>query len=229
MDILKQIKNELFLFRDLKYKEFHSKLMPTINPDTIIGVRVPILRSYANKLFKKEGIEKFLLSLPHNYYEENNLHAFLIEKTKDYDECIQRLERFLPYVDNWATCDMMRPKCLSQNKDKLILKIKEWILSEHTYTVRFGIEMLMIFFADDEFSLDYLELVASIKSEEYYINMMLSWYFATLLAKQYESTIPYLEKNILPVWVHNKTIQKAVESYRISIEKKEYLKKLKRK
>ena len=220
------IKEELLKLKDEKYKEFHAKLMPTINPDTIIGIRVPVLRAFSKTI---QDTEDFFSHLPHEYFEENNLHGFLIEKISDFDECIKELEKFLPYVDNWATCDMMRPKVFKKNTDKLVLKIKEWLKSEHTYTVRFGIEMLMVYFLDEKFDEKYLGWVSKIKSDEYYINMMIAWYFATALAKQYETAVKYIEKNKLPLWVHNKTIQKAVESYRISNNVKDYLKTYRRK
>lgn len=228
MNIKEHIKEELFRMQDLKYKEFHSKLIPNINGDIIIGVRTPILRDFSKKLKKEETIEDFLAALPHQYYEENNLHAFLIEQIKDYDECIAKLNQFLPYVDNWATCDMMRSKCLKKHTGQLLSEIQKWLADSHTYTVRFGIEMLMTFYLDEEFDAKYLDMVAAVDSEEYYVNMMIAWYFATALAKQYESTVPYIEKNRLSIWVHNKTIQKAVESYRITDEQKIYLRSLKR-
>lgn len=220
------IKQELLNLKDEEYKKFHAKLMPTVNPDTIIGIRTPVLRAYAKNV-KDTG--DFLSQLPHEYYEENNLHAFLIERISDFDECIRELDRFLPFVDNWATCDMMRPKVFKKNCDKLILKVKEWLKSTHTYTVRFAIGMLMVHFSDENFKEEYLEWAASVKSDEYYVNMMLAWYFATALTKQYDSAIKYIEKNKLSLWVHNKTIQKAVESYRISDEVKDYLKTYRRK
>lgn len=218
------MKNELFKLQDLEYKKFHSKLMPTINPDTIIGVRTPDLRKFAKGL---KDYDDFLKDLPHQYYEENNLHGFLISQIKEYDRCIEELNKFLPYVDNWATCDGLKPKCFKKNTDKLLSEIEKWIKSNHTYIVRFAIEMLMTHFLDDEFDERYLEMVANVKSDEYYINMMIAWFFATALAKQYEYAIIYVEKNILPVWVHNKTIQKAIESYRISDDKKRFLRTLK--
>lgn len=224
-----QIKEALFSMQDLEYKRFHSKLMPTIDPDTIIGVRTPQLRAFAKKISKEENTDIFLKTLPHEYYEENNLHAFLIEQIKDYEECISQIDIFLPFVDNWATCDMMRPKCFKKHTDELLDKIQEWLKSDHSYTIRFGIEMLMVFFLDEKFDKQYLEMVATVESNEYYVNMMIAWYFATALAKQYVSTVPYIEERRLPVWVHNKTIQKAVESYRITEEQKSYLKQLKEK
>ena len=201
--------------------------MPTVTPDTVIGVRTPQLRAYAKEVFKSEYAEIFLSSLPHTYYEENNLHGFLIEKIKDYDLCIKHLNKFLPFVDNWATCDQLTPKIFKKHTDKLLKQIEIWINSEHTYTVRFAIKMLMAFYLDENFKPAYPKLVASIKSDEYYINMMIAWYFATALAKQYNETIPYLENKTLDKWIHNKTIQKAVESYRITDEQKTYLRTLK--
>ncbi|MBO5070683.1 MAG: DNA alkylation repair protein [Roseburia sp.] len=224
-----QIREALFDMQDLKYKDFHSKLIPNIDPGTIIGVRTPRLRDFSRKMKKDENIEDFLAVLPHQYYEENNLHAFLIEQIKDYDECVAALNQFLLYVDNWATCDMMRPKCFKKHKGQLLEQIQKWLADSHTYTVRFGIEMLMTFYLDEEFDIKFLDMVAAVKSDEYYINMMIAWYFATALAEQYESTIPYIEKKRLPVWVHNKTIQKAIESYRITDEQKVYLRGLKQK
>ncbi len=221
-----KIKEELFRMQDLKYKEFHSKLIPTINPDTVIGVRVPDLRKFANTV---TDYDEFFKDLPHQYYEENNLHGFIISQIKDYDKCVEELNKFLPYVDNWATCDGIRPKCFNKNTDKLLLEIKKWISTDYIYTVRFAIEMLMTHFLDEKFDESFLKLVAGIKSDEYYINMMIAWYFATALAKQYEVTVGYIEKKILPIWVHNKTIQKAIESFRITDEKKKYLRTLKRK
>ncbi|MBE6903674.1 MAG: DNA alkylation repair protein [Ruminococcaceae bacterium] len=217
MDITK----ELFKMQDLKYKEFHSKLMPTVDSQSVIGVRVPLIRAFSKKI--KNEADEFLNSLPHKYYEENNLHAFLIAQTDDFDKCIKMLNVFLPFVDNWATCDSLRPKCFNKNKDKLLCEIEKWIKSKHVYTVRFAIEMLMVYYLDEDFDERYLKTVSEIKSEEYYINMMLAWYFATALAKKWDSTIIYLKNNALPLWVHNKTIQKAVESYRITAEQKEYL------
>lgn len=218
--------NRLFELQDIKYKEFHQSLMPTVNKDTVIGIRVPVLRKLANSLdYKKE--EAFLNDLPHRYFEENNLHAFLIESIKDFDECIERLEEFLPYIDNWATCDMLSPKCFKENTDKLLPYIEKWIRSEHTYTIRYGIGMLMKYFLDENYKKEYSDTVLSITSDEYYVNMMRAWYFATALSKQYVAILPYLIKKRLDIWTHNKTIQKARESYRITKEQKEYLKKLK--
>jgi len=229
--MIEQIQAELFSLQDTEYKAFHSKLMPTIDPDTIIGVRTPALRALARKIKTVPGIDLdlFKASLPHKYYEENNLHAFLIEQCRDYDTCIWELDCFLPHVDNWATCDMMRPKCFKKHTKELLCKIEQWLSSTHTYTVRFAIEMLMVYFLEEHFDPKYLAMVAKIQSDEYYINMMIAWYFATALAKQWDSTLPYLTEERLPLWVHNKTIQKAIESYRITQEQKEMLRRLRRK
>lgn len=221
-----EIQTNLFAMQDLKYKAFHSKLIPNINPELVIGVRTPELRSFA-KTLDKDKKKIFMAELPHKYYEENNLHAFLIEQIKDFYECISALNDFLPFVDNWATCDMMRPKILKTNMLQLFEQIKLWINSTDTYTVRFGLEMLMCYYLDDEFKTEYLDLAASVRSEEYYIKMMVAWFFATALAKQYDAAIDYIENKTLDKWVHNKAIQKSVESYRITKEQKDYLKSLK--
>ena len=229
---MQEITEQLITMKDEVYKNFHGKLMPTINPDTILGVRVPLLRKFSNQLsksFSKEEIERFMSELPHRYYEENNIHAFLIEKINDYDECIAALDKFLPYVDNWATCDMMNPKIFKKNTHKLFDKIEEWMSSSHVYTIRFGIGMLMRFYLDDNFSTQYLDMVANIVSDEYYVNMMKAWFFATALAKQYEATLPYIQQNRLDIWSHNKAIQKSIESFRVSKEHKEKLRSYKRK
>ena len=218
---------ELFLLQDLKYKEFHSRLMPTIDDKTIIGIRIPMLRQFAKAVANAPEAEAFMAQLPHKYYEENNLHAFLIEQIKDYDEALRQTERFLPYIDNWATCDSFLPKIFKKNTDKLIVKINEWLKSDKTYTIRYAIGLLMSLYLDEGFKAEYAEEVSKIKSEEYYVNMMIAWYFATALAKQYDAVIPYLTEKRLDKWVHNKTIQKAIESRRILPETKEMLKKLK--
>lgn len=222
------IQNKLFSLQDAGYKQFHAKLVPTLNSDTLIGVRTPDLKRLVKSLTQTEK-QKLLCALPHKFYEENNLHAFAINGISDFESCIVELERFLPYVDNWATCDGLRPKCFNKNRARLMQYIDKWMASSHTYTIRFGIEMLMTHFLDADFKEDYIQKVAKIKSDEYYVNMMCAWYFATALAKQYDSAVLVLEQNILPVWVHNKSIQKAIESYRISKAQKSYLKTLKRK
>lgn len=224
---MKSIKEQLLDLQDLDYKQFHSKLMPTVNPEVIIGVRTPELRKLSKQLEGTAEAEAFLKELPHHYYEENNLHGFLIEKKKSFDSCIEALNEFLPYVDNWATCDMMAPKVLKNDLPKLYEWIKLWISSGDTYTIRFGINMLMKYYLEDVFLPEYAELVASISSEEYYVKMGVAWYFATALAKQYKVILPYMEEKRLELWTHNKALQKAVESYRITPEQKAYLKTLK--
>lgn len=221
--IEQQIQSRLFELQDLKYRDFHSKLMPTVPKETVIGVRTPALRKYAKELAKDPAAAEFMDILPHKYYEENNLHGFLIESMKDYGEVIAALERFLPYVDNWATCDMVSPKVFKKHRAELLGKAQEWIASGRTYTVRYGLGMLMQHFLDEDFQESYLVLAAGVSSEEYYVNMMVAWYFATALAKQWEAAIPYLEQRRLSQWIHNRTIQKAVESYRVAPEQKEYL------
>ncbi|PYG87334.1 3-methyladenine DNA glycosylase AlkD [Ruminiclostridium sufflavum DSM 19573] len=226
-EIEKNIQHRLFELQDIKYKEFASKLMPTVNPETVIGVRTPDLRRLAREYSKTPEWREFIKILPHAYYEENNLHGFLIETIRDYGTAAAAVDEFLPYVDNWATCDLLSPKIFKKNLSELYKKINEWLKSDRTYTVRFGIGMLMGFYLDENFRPDMLELVADIHSDEYYINMMIAWYFATALAKQYETAIPYILEQRLEKWTHNKTIQKAIESYRISDEAKLYLKTLK--
>lgn len=221
------ITEKLLSMKDEQYKAFHSKLMPTVDENRVIGIRIPVLRKFAKEL-SYEQAKEFMSALPHFYYEENNLHAFLIERIGDYDECIKAVNAFLPFVDNWATCDSLRPKVFKKHLPELLEQIKIWITSKETYTVRFGLEMLMCYYLDEAFKPEYLTLAAGVKSEEYYVNMMLAWFFATALAKQYDSAIAFIESNKLDIWVHNKTIQKAVESYRITDEQKVYLKTLKR-
>ncbi len=224
---VEDIRNELYKLQDIKYRDFQSKLIPNIDPETVIGVRTPILRKLAKDLSKNEDIRDFLKDVPHRYFDENQLHAFLISGMKDYDECLKELKCFLPFIDNWATCDQLSPKVFKKHRRELLPEIKKWIKSDETYTVRFGIGMLMEHFLDEDFDVSYPDLVASIRSEEYYVNMMSAWYFATALAKQYEDILPFIENNRLDIWTHNKTIQKAVESFRITDEQKVYLKSLK--
>ncbi|MDD6136150.1 MAG: DNA alkylation repair protein [Lachnospiraceae bacterium] len=225
---MQEITAKLFELQDLEYREFHSNLVPTKDPDAIIGVRVPHLRKLAKELIKEMDVTPFLKELPHQYNEENVLHAFFIEAIKDYDECLLELNQFLPYVDNWAVCDSLKPKVFKKHLDELVDEIQGWIESTQTYTIRFGIEMLMNFYLDEKFSAKYLDMAAGVKSEEYYVNMMIAWYFATALAKQYDATIKIIEAGVLDKWTHNKTIQKAIESYRITPEQKEYLRGLKK-
>ncbi len=224
----KILQKELFELQDLKYKEFHQKLMPTVNPDKVIGIRTPVLRKFAKEFGKRKESESFIKNLPHKYYEEDNLHAFLLEQIKDYNILIQELNKFLPFVDNWATCDMMRPKLLKKHKAELLKDIKKWLSSKDTYTIRFAVNCLMNYYLEEDFKPEYLNWVKDVQSEEYYINMVRAWYFATALAKQYDETVKILDSNALDKWTHNKTIQKAIESYRITKEQKEYLKGLKR-
>lgn len=221
------LQKKLFELQDLNYKAFHQRLIPTIAPERIIGIRTPDLRKFSKNFAQDNDTQAFLNELPHKYYEENNLHAFIIEKIKDYDKAMLETEKFLPYIDNWATCDMFKPKVFSKNTDKLILKIDAWLESEQTYTVRYGIGLLMSYYLDENFKTEYLEIVSKIRSQEYYVNMMIAWYFATALAKQYDSAVKFLEDFKLDKWVHNKTIQKSAESNRISPEKTAYLKTLK--
>ena len=223
---IKEIREKLFSLADEKYKAFQSKLMPTVDSDKIIGVRTPALRAFAKELYKQGGYEEFLSDVPHKFYEEDNLHAMLISEIKDFDICLEETEKFLPHIDNWATCDMLRPKCFKKEPEKLYETMLIWLKSDKVYTVRYGIGCLLSFYLDGNFSQEHLNLVSKITSEEYYINMMIAWYFATALSKQYDSTIGFIEERKLSLWVHRKTIQKAVESYRISDEVKAYLKSL---
>ncbi len=221
--MLDRVEKELFAMQDLSYKEFHAALMPTISPDVIIGVRTPALRKYAKTFAKSEDADVFMKELPHRYYEENNLHGFILCESKDIDFCLEKLDEFLPYIDNWATCDMLRPKVFKKNPERLLPFIDKWFTSGETYTVRYAIGMLLSYFLDEEFKPEYPARVASIVSEEYYVQMMQAWYFATALAKQWDAVIPFIERKCMPKWVHNKTIQKSVESYRLTTEQKEYL------
>ena len=220
------IQKKLISMGEQKYREFTSLLMPTVQKDKVIGIRIPLLRKYAKEL---SDYEDFLSELPHVYLEENNLHAFLIEREFDFDRCIEKLDAFLPYIDNWATCDSMKPKVFKKEPQKLIQHIKRWIKSKDVYAVRYAINLLMSFYLDDNFDEVYLKMVSDVKSNEYYVNMMRAWYFATALAKRYDETLPYIKNNTLDIWTHNKTIQKALESLRISKEQKQYLKTLKKK
>ena len=223
------VQEKLFLLQDKQYKKFNSSLIPTIQSDSIIGVRIPILRNYTKELTRSINIDNYFELLPHDYLEENLLHAFLIAKIQNFDLCIKKTEEFLPFIDNWEVCDTFSPDVFKKDLKHLLPYIEKWIKSSHTYIVRFGICMLMRYFLDNNFKEEYLELVASIHSNEYYINMMKAWYFATALFKQYESTIKYIEGNLLDEWTHNMTIKKASESRRIPSNIKQYLYKLKRK
>ena len=217
----------LFQVQDKGYRDFQSKLIPTIPAETIIGVRTPAIRKLAKEYAKDPESAAFLMQLPHTYYDENILHALLVAEIKDYDTCVKEVERFLPHVDNWAVCDIFSPKVFKKNRDRLIKKIKEWTASDHPYTCRFGLDMLIPLFVDEDFRVEYLEIPAEVHSEEYYVNMMIAWFYATALAKQWDAAVSYIEEKRLNPWTHNKTIQKARESYRITPEQKEYLKTLK--
>ena len=221
------IRETLFSLRDEKFAAFQARLIPNVAPERIIGVRTPALRKLAKTLRGSGEAEEFLKALPHDFFEENNLHAFLLCEMKDFDACVQAVEDFLPYVDNWATCDQMSTGVFRKNKQALLPYIRCWIASERCYTRRFGTGMLMSHFLDEDFREEYLRLVSDKRSEEYYVNMMIAWYFATALAKQYEAALPYLENRRLDPWVHNKAIQKAVESFRVSDGHKNYLRTLK--
>ena len=221
------IRETLFSLRDEKFAAFQARLIPNVAPERIIGVRTPALRKLAKTLRGSGEAEEFLKALPHDFFEENNLHAFLLCEMKDFDACVQAVEDFLPYVDNWATCDQMSPGVFRKNKQALLPYIRCWIASERCYTRRFGTGMLMSHFLDEDFREEYLRLVSDKRSEEYYVNMMIAWYFATALAKQYEAALPYLENRRLAPWVHNKAIQKAVESFRVSDGHKACLRALK--
>ena len=221
---MNSLQKQLFELQDLKYRDFHSKLLPGIDKEKIIGIRTPQLRKFAKEFAKTEEVVLFLQELPHTYYEENNLHMMLVSWMKDYGACLKEVRRFLPYIDNWATCDLPLPKCFEKHKTELLPEIQSWIMDTHTYTIRYGIGVLMRLYLDEAFSPEFPELVVQVRSEEYYVNMMIAWYMSTALAKQWETIIPYIEQKKLPEWVHRKTIQKAVESYRITPEQKSYLK-----
>ena len=234
------IQKKLYSMQDKKYRGFQKVLIPTVDSDSIIGVRTPDLKKYAKVLAKDENKDKFLNDLPHKYFDENQLHSFIISEERDFGTCIRQVEKFLPYIDNWATCDQLSPKCFKKNKKELIKNISKWIKSKGAYTIRFAIEMLMSHFLDEDFSKKYLEMVFKVRfkskcdsidvkldPDKYYVEMMIAWYFATALAKQYKVTLPYIKNKKLIAWTHNKTIQKAVESYRVSEEHKLQLKKLK--
>ena len=223
------LEGKLFALQDLKYQAFQCRLMPTVDPETVIGVRTPALRELAKEFGKTPEAAPFLQDLPHRYSEENNLHRLLLSAMKDYEQIIPALDAFLPFVDNWATCDLISPKVFKKHLPDLLPEIRRWMASGHTYTVRFGIGMLMSFYLDGAFQPEYLDWVAAVRSQEYYVNMMIAWYFATALAKQYESTLPYIEYQRMDTWTHNRAIQKAIESDRITDQQKTYLRTLKRK
>lgn len=225
--IREEIRQRLFELQDVSYRDFQVKLIPTVETESMIGVRTPALRKLAREYGKREDIGEFLQDLPHRYFDENQLHAFIISGIKDFETCIMYVEKFLPYVDNWATCDQMSPTVFKKKRQELLPYIREWVKSDRTYTVRFGIGMLMQHYLDEDFDPSYPAMVAGIKSEEYYISMMIAWYFATALAKQYDTILPFIEEKRLDSQTHNRAIQKAIESYRITPEQKAYLKTLK--
>lgn len=225
---MKEIQEKLFALQEPEYGDFIARINPAVPRQTILGVRTPLLRAMAKELKKTALAEAFLAELPHAYFEENQLHAFLLESVREFDACMEQVERFLPFVDNWATCDQLRPKVFGRHLPELWEKVKVWLHSDRVYTVRFGMEMLMNFGLDDTFSPEFPAWVAEAEGEDYYIRMMAAWYFATALAKQWDETLPYLTENRLPEWTHNKTIQKAIESSRITPEQKAYLRTLRR-
>ena len=224
--ITEDIRTELYSLADVKYRDFQAKLIPGLEKE-MIGVRTPQMRALAKKYAKEPAVGEFLEELPHRSFDEDQLHAFIISLTKDFAACMDQVEAFLPYVDNWATCDQLSPKCFAKNKEKLLPYIKKWIAGTETYIIRFGIGMLMQHYLDRDFDPSYPELVAKVDSNEYYVNMMKAWYFATALAKQWDAVIPFIEQRRLDAWSHSKTIQKSIESYRITPEQKEYLRTLK--
>ena len=221
------IRKRLFALQDLEYRAFQCKLIPNIDINNNIGTRTPDLKRLAKELYLENDYDNFLNDLPHKYFDENQLHAFIISLEKDYDRCIKYVESFLPYIDNWATCDQLSPKVFKKHSDDLIDYIKIWIQSDMTYVKRFAIGMLLQNFLDDNYNPLYLKMVSDVKSNEYYVNMMVAWYFSVALVKQYNDAIKYIENKTLSDWIHNKTIQKALESCRIEEDKKEYLRKLK--
>lgn len=228
MDPTKEIRDRLFALQDPEYQRFQAKLMPTVDPERVIGVRIPDLRRLSRELVGTEQAAAFLRQLPHTYYEENNLHGFLIASLRDYGETVAALEEFLPFVDNWATCDLLHPRAFDKRPEALPDQLFRWLQSDRTYTVRFALGMLMSLYLDEAFRPEYADWAAGVKSEEYYVNMMVAWYFATALAKRWDDVFPYLTDHRLSVWTHNKAIQKAIESRRISPEQKQLLRSLKR-
>ena len=223
---MSDIQKRLYSMQDKEYRDFNSKLIPNVDKETVIGVRIPMLRKYAKEICGTKLADDFVSELPHVYFEENNLHAFLIEQVSDFDACIALLDRFLPYVDNWATCDSMRPKCFKNNKKALLRQIDKWLCSKHPYIVRFGIEQLMLYYLEEDFDEMYMEKVGKIRSDDYYVNMMIAWYFATALSVRFDIAVKYLIGKKLSPFVHGKTGRKALESYRITPEQKTFLRKI---
>ena len=221
------IAKDLFALRDPKFAEGQKNIIPTVDPSRLIGVRTPALRDYAKKMYREGEFEDFLNDLPHEYFDEDQVHAFVISLEKDFNKCMVEVERFLPFIDNWATCDQLSPKAFRKEPERLLSYIPKWIGSGETYTIRFGVKCLMEYFLGDRFSTGYADMVAGIQSDEYYVNMMRAWYFATALAKNYDEVLPYIESKKLDDWTHNKAIQKSIESYRITDEQKAYLRTLK--
>lgn len=221
------IRAELFRLKDDTYAKLQMTIVPTIDAERIIGVRLPAVSDLAKRLYKEGGYGDFLADLPHKYYDEDQLHAFIISLEKDFNKSIGLIEAFLPYIDNWAVCDTFKPKSFEKDPERALPYIRKWLASDKTYTVRLGVKMLMNFFLGSNFKTEYADMVAAVRSDEYYVNMMVAWYFATALAKNYDDVIPYIEGRRLSEWAHNKTIQKSVESFRVSDEHKEYLKTLK--
>ncbi|MCM1321130.1 MAG: DNA alkylation repair protein [Bacteroides sp.] len=228
MDIENAVRKQLFCMQDLPYKDFQCRLMPTISPDTVIGIRMPNLRKFSAEFSKQPEASLFLKCLPHQYFEENNLHGLLISAMSDYEMCSAALDEFLPHIDNWATCDLLSPRSMKKYPPQLLPDIRRWLGSTHAYTIRFAVGMLLKFFLDKHFSPEFLAMAAAVSSDEYYVKMMIAWYFSAAIAKQYDAAIVYLEQNRLDIWTHNKAIQKSLESFRVSSEQKTYLRSLKR-
>ena len=225
--MMTELEKRLFQMQDKGYAAFQARLTPGVPPESFIGIRIPVLRAFAKQYIQEPEHELFMQQLPHAYYDMNMLHGLIISLEKDYDKCIRLTDAFLPYIDNWAVCDIMSPKVFAKHKGELMPHIQAWSASSHTYTCRFGLEMLMTHFLDKDFRPEYLNITLSVRSEEYYVKMMVAWFFATALAKQWDATLPVIKKQCLAPWTHNKTIQKACESYRITQEQKSYLRTLK--
>lgn len=225
---MQKIQALLLPHQDEKYAQFQRKLIPNIPPETVIGVRTPVLRSLTKEISKSDLCPTFLQERPHSFFEENQLHGFILSGLKDFDQCLGLLEEFLPAIDNWATCDQTSPKVFKKHRAELLPHVCRWLSSDHPYTVRFAMNMLMQHYLEEDFSPEYPAMVSALHSQDYYVRMGMAWYMATALAKQWEATITYIESGKLDPWVHNKTIQKAIESYRITPEQKQYLRGCKR-